>query len=627
MNELLEAVAFEVGTLGVRAQMSFDRFPEVDGAVYVVIPHEYFATAAPSAHPSATQLRRTIAFCVEQPGTPWFDTTVAYARTAAAAVDINQLGARELRRRGIPAEHFQIGYTAAWDVWDGRDAPRPVDVVHLGSHAPRRLQALALYASDLWKHELRLFVPAVDRKTRGREDYVTGAAKWDLLARTKLVLNIHRQPLAYFEWVRVVEAICNGCVVVSEGSRDAGPLVAGEHYVAGRLASLGMLTDDLLSDPLQLAAIREQAYGFLKSTLPMASSAARIVELAASVARGGRAVGTKRRQDAGAAVDRVRGVGGRLRLRLRLRPGAPAAAASPLEHLLLTELRSLRATQKRMALGQIGLARALQQLEGDGAHDAPHEIARSPTYDLAVPHVSVLVPLYNHAHEVMRALESVSRSSFDDVELVVLDDGSTDASQDVVIRFVESCPELPSLLLAHHGNRGLGAVRNALVSAARGQFVLPLDADNDLYPTAITKLVAALEADPDAFFAYPILEVHAREVPLGLLGYQPWDPERLRYGNYIDALSLLRRDTLLELGGYTEDLRLYGWEDYDLWCRAAAHGLRGVHVPQILARYANVGHSMISTTNIDDSEAFAVLHGLYPEVFLPRSSRRAARSL
>ena len=107
--------------------------------------------------------------------------------------------------------------------------------------------------------------------------------------------------------------------------------------------------------------------------------------------------------------------------------------------------------------------------------------------------------------------------------------------------------------------------------------------------------------------------------PVTLVGYQPWEPARLRDRNYIDALALIRRRDALALGGYTEDLRLYGWEDYDLWCRVADRGRYGVHVPEILARYAKAEHSMISVTAIDDTEAMAVLRSRYRNLFGTRT--------
>ena len=84
-----------------------------------------------------------------------------------------------------------------------------------------------------------------------------------------------------------------------------------------------------------------------------------------------------------------------------------------------------------------------------------------------------------------------------------------------------------------------------------------LDTDNEVYPTAFTRLVDVLDRESGAFFAYPMLEVHADGEPETLRSFLPWEPERLLHGNYIDAMALLRREQLLDLGGYAEDLRLY----------------------------------------------------------------------
>jgi GT2 family glycosyltransferase len=94
---------------------------------------------------------------------------------------------------------------------------------------------------------------------------------------------------------------------------------------------------------------------------------------------------------------------------------------------------------------------------------------------------------------------------------------------------------------------------------------------------------------------------------IGLVSWQPWDPPRLRTGNYIDAMALLRADVLRSHRGYTTDRRLHGWEDYDLWCRIAESGGRGVLVPEIVARYRVSRHSMLSLTDISSTTAYSVL--------------------
>jgi hypothetical protein len=605
MNELLAAVAHEVAATGMRTEVTFDAFPEEGSLAYVVIPHEYFTCVDEDLPPTTQQLGRTIALCTEQPGTYWFELSASHARRAGAAVDIYAGAARELRRRGVRAEHFRLGYTSFWDTWHGDDrTDRPVDVVHLGAVNPRRLHALAGYAGTLWPREVRLLVPPEKPKTEERADFLMGEAKWQLLASSKTLLNLHRQESAYFEWVRVLEAVSNGCVVVSEHAADADPLVPGEHFVSGTLENLAFLADGLLRDEERLASMRTAAYELVRTELPMRPAAEQLAAMADRLARSPR---------------RSRGPG---------RPPSPTARRTWLrvqdprvedvlwrQAQLLEWTRRSDAVLKKLVLGQMDLARKVA-LQASAEHERGQElqvVARTPAYEPAAPRVSVLVPLYNHAEEVTDALASVAASELPDLEVVVLDDASTDGSRESAVDFLLAHPYLPALLVRHPVNRGLGRTRNDLVASARGELVFMLDADNEVYPTALPRLVDALDEDPGAFFAYSMLEEHEDGEPDTLRSCLPWDPERLAEQNYIDAMSLLRRDELVAIGGYTEDLRLHGWEDYDLWCRCLERGLRGVLVPQILARYRRAGHSMLaSVTNLDVSEAESLLRARYP---------------
>jgi GT2 family glycosyltransferase len=112
-----------------------------------------------------------------------------------------------------------------------------------------------------------------------------------------------------------------------------------------------------------------------------------------------------------------------------------------------------------------------------------------------------------------------------------------------------------------------------------------------------------------------MLEMHSDTGPVGLRSYYPWRPERLRTGNYIDAMALWRVDVLRRLGGYAVDKRLHGWEDYDLWCRAADAGSRGAFLPEVVARYRVTQHSMLSVTNISAQTAVSLLIERSPRLF------------
>ncbi|MGI8430047.1 MAG: glycosyltransferase [Solirubrobacteraceae bacterium] len=644
MNELLSAVAHAVRAEGVQTAMVMDTFSPPDDAnvcvdgstVYVVIPHEYFLLTPSAGHPTRAQLARTISFCVEQPGTTWFEISCRHAARTAAVMDIQRSSLAALRRRGLRAEHFRLGYTDYWDRWGGdEDVERPVDVVYMGSVAERRDRLLASYADTLSPREVRLLVPPLAPKTHRRPDYLLEEEKWRCLRSAKTILNLHQQARAYFEWARVLESVANGCVVVSEHSADASPLIAGEHYVSGSPENLALLASGLLEDSERLRAIRLAAYEFVRSELSMQPSAQRLIALAeqlrATAARPSRRLlsllmASSAHVPARAATPLSR-MEGRLRDRVRRDPWMLAA----LERSELAQelaIKQIIAT-KRLALADLETRRALSSHQLAARGEDPDEvrtIACTPAYGRASVRVSVITPVYNHGAEVVRALRSVLAADYSELEVVLLDDASSDDTAESVRRFFDEHPFLPAVLLAHRVNRGIGVTRNVLVRQARGELVFALDADNEIYAPALRRLVHALDQDPGASFAYSMLQELRDDVPTGLRSALPWEPERFREANYIDAMALMRRRELIEIGGYEEDLRLHGWEDYDLWCRYAEHGRRGAFVPQILGRYHRSGYSTITLTNIDDSEMRWLLGRRYPRLMEGRAPGRFAPS-
>jgi glycosyltransferase involved in cell wall biosynthesis len=184
-----------------------------------------------------------------------------------------------------------------------------------------------------------------------------------------------------------------------------------------------------------------------------------------------------------------------------------------------------------------------------------------------------------------------------------------------VIDWMARHDDIPLLLLRHPVNRGLAAARNAALSMARGEFCFVLDADNEVYPHCLSRLLEALDTAPLAAFAYGSLESFSGTETVGLMNTLPWEPRRLRVGNYIDAMAMMRTAVIRdELNGYPQDRRLHGWEDFALWCAVATAGHRAVRVPEILARYRIAKHSMLSLTNISATDAFSVIIEANPEL-------------
>jgi glycosyltransferase involved in cell wall biosynthesis len=245
-------------------------------------------------------------------------------------------------------------------------------------------------------------------------------------------------------------------------------------------------------------------------------------------------------------------------------------------------------------------------------------VVTTPAYDAlgddSEPEVTVITAVHRHGTEACGALESVAASRAVRTEAVVVDDGSDDGSAAIIQAWMAAHPTVAVRLVRHRVNRGLGAARNTALDFARAPAVFVLDADNRLYEDGLALLLHGVR-QPGVDMAYGILECFDALGPSHLLSAQDWEPARLRQGNYIDAMAMISTDALREHGGYTTDLRLHGWEDYDLWCGFAEAGRRGQLVRTIVGRYRQSPGSMRSLTDLDDREAFATLEARHPQLF------------
>jgi len=598
MTELLSMLSAAVANAGHEVDFAFDEFPSYDGeTVYVVIPHEFHGHLDASVFPDAVQCARTIALCTENPGTEWFEAACHLLQHFGAVAAINRGSVAELRRRGIPCEHLQLGYSRLWDRWRREaDSERPIDVLYMGSTDARRNPLLAATGHHLWDRRCEYLVPALESRYGPRFDYLTGIEKYDRLRSAALILNFHRDRSSCFEWVRFLEAAVNGCVFVTEPSLDHGPLIPGEHLVVSDPDSIALVAARLLADPERLRRARLGAYDFVREQLPMGPSVERLV------ARADELHGRSSPRSSLSATP----------LPPRPTAQAPGSADPDAQHAetQAAMLRSLSVETRELRRAINSLAHRARA----GADPVGEVMASTPAYRDARPRVSVVVTVHDYEREVIDALASIADSRFGELEVLIVDDGSSDDSAQAVTDFLTTHPWLPGMLLHHPVNLGLAASRNAAVTRGRGEYVFVLDADNGVYPSALGRLVAALDEDPEATFAYPMIAVLQDGRPVSLRSSLPWEPARLRGGNYIDAMALIRREDLLELGGYTTEPRLTGWEDFHLWCRCAETGRYGVIVPQVLAWYRRHSHSMSADNESSTVAAWSIMRARFPEL-------------
>ena len=577
----------------------------------MVPPHEYFTLMHGRIGPPPEVLRRSVFICAEQPDTPFFEENVVLAPLAGAVFDISRDAVRAFALAGIDAEHLQLGWTQDWDRLpeaSNSQHERDIDVLFMGCMSGHREEALASYARVLWRRCTRLVLSDNSRPNWAASgSFSHGDSKFDLLGRSKVIVNLHQGHSPYFEWLRIVQAISNGAVVVTEHSRDYEPLLPGKHFLSGRSESLHLLAELLLDEGELRWKYQTEAYKFLRGQVRLRDGVLKLIKAAQRITedepmpKREHAFFMQPPPDPG-------------RLPLFAQPTAIAASVHgdsdshavkrALKDIKL-DLRALRNQQHRLELA-VDAGKMPPKIE---------LVEQSSAYSAVNPTISVLMALYNYEDHVEAALDSLIPSKERSWEVIVVDDGSSDRSRQVVSDWIADHSNVAAVLLAHPVNRGLAHSRNAALGWARGSFSFVLDADNEIFPTCLGRLSNALYHEPDAAFAYGILERFGAGKSIGLMGVLPWDPERLRTGNYIDAMALMRTSIVRDqLGGYISDPRFHGWEDYELWCRIANLGYSAAHVPEIVARYRSTQHSMLSLTNLSITDAFSLMIERYPRL-------------
>jgi len=536
MHELLQAVAQAVREVGAEATVHVGSFPEADeSSAYVVIPHDFFLFAHHRELPTLEQRARTVALTVEHPGTISFEQSAHYAATVGAVMAMNDDSTAELRRRGIDAKRFVLGYSSLWDVWGGDEhTPRPVDITYMGTTDDRRDAILARQAEQLTEWECRLLIPPHEPMKQGRPDFLVGRDKLRHLRSSKVLINLHRGDSRAFEWVRAIEAMSNGTVVVSERSHAVDPLIPGRHLLVGRPENTAALASALLRNPDRLQAMRREAYDLCRD-MDMRPSALHLVELAGSlITRTARPKATKR-DGPRAASDRVA---------LKVPPhDLPEIAdwAAPLPE----PLRRLLATL--FAASMAGPAEPVLE-------------TRSPTQPPAV-RVTALIPSgLDREGGTPRTIRSLLAQVMQVGVATGRWNGPVSSHEEEQIR-------------------RRGSLLNALLSETSGEHVLVIEPGQELFPQAVRRLVAAMDATPSAVAAFGMMADLTRGE---LWNSLPLEPQRLKERAYLSAPFLIRRSALPDRGAFSEEPALAGYEYHEFWCRVAERGTSAVLVPQVI---------------------------------------------
>ena len=197
---------------------------------------------------------------------------------------------------------------------------------------------------------------------------------------------------------------------------------------------------------------------------------------------------------------------------------------------------------------------------------------------IAQPRVSVVIPTYNMERHIARTIACVVNQTFTALEVLVVDDCSTDRTPEIVKSLAEQDQRIRYLRLTQNSNRP-AVPRNVGIAESTGEYVAFLDHDDTWTRNKLTRQISFLDRHPEVDMAHAPLWTHVNGNPLRGITRLPLLTELtttyrslLKRNTVMCSSSVVRRSTLETLGGFDEQPTLRTVEDYDLWLRIARVG-------------------------------------------------------
>lgn len=208
----------------------------------------------------------------------------------------------------------------------------------------------------------------------------------------------------------------------------------------------------------------------------------------------------------------------------------------------------------------------------------------------SIPKLSVVTSVFNAQEFLEESLNSVFSQDFEDFEIIIVNDGSTDQTQEIINKFKT---ESRLVLLNNKYNEGVPYSRNRAFLAAKGEYIAIHDADDISLPQRFEKQVNYLDAHP----YITVVGSHAYRIGqngefMGYMSYPPEDTQnafrvirQFKLNPIIDPSSAFRRAPILDVGGYRMEPEIATAQDFDLWCRLLVNGYQIYNFQEPLIKY------------------------------------------
>lgn len=204
--------------------------------------------------------------------------------------------------------------------------------------------------------------------------------------------------------------------------------------------------------------------------------------------------------------------------------------------------------------------------------------------------LTVVIPCYKQAAFLRECLESLQKQTYPHWRAIVVDDASPE--KELIETLIDTLQDSRIEVIRHESNKGLGAARNTGFNAANAEFVIPIDADDQIECNFLERVATVIAEQPQCDCVFTDFSRFGNQT--GLMKFPMREMREFSQVQWIPGPGATIRRTLWSaVGGYCQDKNLLGNEDWDFWIGAAERGFVPVHIPEPLYRYRRHPDSMM----------------------------------
>ncbi len=232
---------------------------------------------------------------------------------------------------------------------------------------------------------------------------------------------------------------------------------------------------------------------------------------------------------------------------------------------------------------------------------------------LNLPHVTIIVPVYNAGNYIVETLDSAFAQTYRNFDVVCIDDCSVDNSVAIIQEYKKTLSDTQQLTLVQmEKNSGPSVARNKGIDVAKGVYILPLDADDKIHPGYTEKAINCFINDPT------IDVVYCKATTIGNdaspYDFPPYDPREIAVRNLVFATAFFKKSDWTRYKGYNENMRT-GLEDWDFWLHFTEDNKKFFQINETLFFYRKHGESRSDSAQKNYSELKKQIRKNHPKIY------------